>query len=335
MKVIDIHNHLFPKEWMDYLEGRKGSTTLKRTGPTEMIFYYKGVRLSTVNKVGHYDPEARMKDLDKYGIDIQIISLTTPSVELISRREGVIWAKKVNDYLATVCEKYRGRLYAYATLPLQDVKESVKELERAYKVLGAKGVIIFSNIRGMPIYSPKFFPIYEAVEAYEIPIFIHPAPPLTTEVMKKAMMPLSLFGFTLDTTMAVTGLIFQGILERFPQLKIIHAHLGGVFPYLVGRVEDCFRTYSKDYGFSLERPPSEYYKRNVYVDAISFHLPAMKCALEFLGPEHILIGTDYAHPIGGPEKVVGFVKGLGLSQEETEKILWKNSAKLFKLEDFV
>jgi aminocarboxymuconate-semialdehyde decarboxylase len=234
-----------------------------------------------------------------------------------------------------VCEKYRGRLYAYATLPLQDVKESIKELERAYKELGVKGVIIFSNIKGMPIYSPKFLPIYEAAEAYEMPLFIHPAPPVTTDAMKKASMPLPLFGFILDTTMAVTGLIFHGILESFPQLKIIHAHLGGVFPYLVGRIDDSFKSYSKDYGFSLQQMPSEYYKKNVYVDAISFHLPAMKCALEFLGPDHILMGTDYAHPIGGPEKVVGFIKDLGLPEEDTEKILRKNAVKLFKLDHFV
>lgn len=308
---------------------------MKRTGPTNMIFYYKEARLATVNRAGHYDPEERMKDLEEYGIDLQIVSLTTPSVELIPVREGVVWAKKVNDYLATVCEKYKGRLYAYATLPLQDVKESVKELERAYQELSVKGVIIFSNINGLPIYSPKFLPIYEAAEAYEMPLFIHPAPPVTTETMKKASMPLPLFGFILDTTMAVTGLIFQGILDSFPRLKIIHAHLGGMFPYLVGRIDDSFKSYSKDYGFSLQQMPSEYYKKNVYVDAISFHLPAMKCALEFLGPDHILMGTDYAHPIGGPERVVGFIKDLGLPEEDTEKILWKNAVKLFKLDHFV
>lgn len=334
MKVIDVHNHLYPKEWMDFLEGRKGSPTLKRIGPNEMIFYYKGARLATVSREGHYDPEARMKDLEDYGIDIQIMSLTTPSVELVSKREGVIWAKKVNDYFASVCEKYRNRLYAYATLPLQESKESVKELERAYKELGAKGAIIFSNVKGIPIYSQEFFPIYEAAEDYGIPLFIHPAPPVTTEVMKKASLPLPLFGFVFDTTMAVTGLIFQGILEKFPKLRIIHAHLGGVFPYLVGRIDDSFKSYQKDYGLSLQQAPSAYYKRNFYVDAISFHLPAMRCALEFLGPDHILIGTDYAHPIGGPERVMGFVKDLDLGEENTEKILWKNAAALFRLESF-
>jgi aminocarboxymuconate-semialdehyde decarboxylase len=335
MKVIDVHNHLYPKEWIAYLEGRGGSPTMVRTGPTSMVFYYEGVRLATINRAGHYDPEPRLKDLDEYRIDVQLISLTTPSVELIPATEGVVWAKKVNDYLASVCQKYKGRFYALATLPYQDVKASVKEMERAYKELCAKGITLFSNIQGKPIYSEEFLPIYEAAEAYDLPIFIHPAPPITTEALKKVQMPLPLFGFILDTTMAVTGLIFQGILEKFPKLKIIHAHLGGVFPYLVGRIDDSFKSYSKDYGFSLQQMPSEYYKKNVYVDAISFHLPAMKCALEFLGPDHILMGTDYAHPIGGPERVVGFIKDLGLPEEDTEKILWKNAVKLFKLDHFV
>ena len=332
MKVIDVHNHLYPKEWMAFLDGRAGSPTMVRTGPTSMIFYHEGARLATVSNPGHYDPEPRMKDLDRYGIDIQIISLTTPSVELIPVAEGVVWAKKVNDYFAQVCEKYKGRLYPMATLPYQDVKESVKEMERARKDLGARGITLFSSIRDKPIYSPELLPIYEAAEAYDMPIFIHPAPPLATEVMKRVQMPLPLFGFILDTTMAVTGLIFQGILERYPRLKIMHAHLGGVFPYLVGRINDSFKSYAKDYGLSLPLPPSEYYRRNVYVDTISFHLPAMKCAFEFLGADHILLGTDYAHPIGGPERIVESVKALRLPAGDEEKIFWKNATLIFKLD---
>jgi len=332
MRVIDVHNHLYPKAWMKYLEGRPGSPTLKRKGPDEMVFFFKGSRLATVSRAGHTDPEPRIKDMDEYGIDIQIVSLTTPSVELIPRAQGVAWAKKVNDCLAEMCQKYKGRFYAYATLPFQDVKASLKELERAQRELGAKGIAIFSNINGEPIYSSELLPIYEAAEAYDMPLFLHPGPPIASTVLKKVQLPLPLYGFVFDTTMAVTGLIFQGVFEKFPGLKLIHAHLGGVFPYLIGRVEDCFRSYAKDYGFSLQQPPTEYYRRNVYVDAIAFHLPAMKCALEFLGADHILIGTDYAHPIGGPERIIGFVKDLQLSEEDYEKILWKNAVQLFKLD---
>ncbi len=332
MKVIDVHNHLYPMEWINFLEGREGPLTLVRTGPTNMIFYYEGTRLATINVPGHYDPEPRMKDLDSFGIDIQIMSLTAPGIELLPPAEGTLWAKKVNDYFAEVCAKYKGRLYFNAALSCRDVPETVKEMERAHKDLGAKGITMFSNVNGEPIYSPEFLPIYEAAEAFDLPIFIHPAPPITTEALKRVRMPLPLYGFIMDTTMAVTGLIFNGVMERHPGLKIIHSHLGGVFPYLVGRINDCYNAYKGDYGFALKEEPSEYYRRNVYDDAISFHEPAIKCALEFMGADHIMIGSDYAHPIGGPTRAIESVKALGLSADDTERIMWKNAAKLYKLD---
>src|ERR1700690_3161042 len=98
MKIIDVHNHLYPEPWMDYLEDRKGSPTMKRTGPTNFVFSHKGMRLATVSKAGHYQWEPRIKDMDEYGIDVQMVSLTTPGVELFPRADGVTWAKKVNDY---------------------------------------------------------------------------------------------------------------------------------------------------------------------------------------------------------------------------------------------
>ncbi len=334
VKVIDVHNHLYPREWLNFLvkKGKIGPLTIECKTPNHFLFYYGGSRLGTIIRPGHCEPEPRLKDMDEYGIDIQIVGLTAPGVEIIPRSDAILWAKKINDHLSSMCQNYKGRFYALASLPYQDVKESLEELERAYKELGVKGIMMFSNINGKPIYSKEFLPIYEAAENYDLPIFIHPAPPLTTKVMSKINMPLPLYGFILDTTMAVTGLIFEGILERFPKLKIIHAHLGGVFPYLVGRIDDCYKAYSKDYGFSLKGLPTEYYRRNIYVDAISFHLPAMKCALEYLGPEHILVGTDYAHPIGGPDRIIGFIKDLRLPKGDYERILWRNAAQLFKLD---
>lgn len=332
MKVIDVHSHHYPPAYMAHLEGRPGSPTMVRTGPGTGFFRYEGVRLATVSVPGHYDPQPRLQDMDRYGIDVQMVSLTTPGVELLPREEGITWARKVNDDLAEICRSHAGRLYHLAALPYQDVPAAVKELERCRLELGARGITIFSNIRGVPIYDPRFLPVYEAAQEYELPIFLHPAPPLTTEAMNRARLPLPLFGFVFDTTMAVAGLIFQGVFERFPKLRVIHAHLGGTFPYLVGRINDCFHTYAKDYGYSLPGDPSEYYRRNVWDDAISFHLPAMRCALEFMGADHLVIGTDYAHPIGGPDKVEGFVRALDLPPAQCEEILWRNAAGLFHLD---
>jgi len=317
---------------MDHLEKSTGRITMKRTGPTSMIFYAEGVPLSHVSRAGHYDPEARLEDMDKYGIDIQILSLTAPSVELVPPNEGVIWARRVNDYLVSVCQKYPKRFYAYATLPYQDVDNAVRELDRAYNDLGVKGIMMFSNINGKLITAPEFYPIYAKAEEYELPILIHPAPPLTADIMKMLKLPSGLFGFVFDTTMAVISLIFQGVLEKYPKLKLIHSHLGGVVPYMVGRIDDCFDKYSEEYGLELPKAPSVYYKEQVYDDSISYHLPAMRCCLDWLGPDHIMLGTDYAHPIGHIEEAIRYIRDMRLSEEDTDKMLGGNAARVFKLE---
>lgn len=332
-KSIDVHNHLFPKEWMDYLEKRKESPKLERTGKS-MVFYSHDVFCSRITHAGHFDPAARIEDLDRCGIDTQILSLTVPSVEELPVEEGVKWARKINDYFAEVCQKYPGRFHAYATLPYQDADEALKELHRAYSELGAKGITIFSNVNFKPLSAPEFHPIYAKAEECGLPIFVHPAVPFTEEIMRKHKLHPGLYGFTLDTTIAVMSLIWQGILEKHPGLNIIHAHLGGMVPYLAQRADDCWRTYLERGESDMRLPltPSEYYKRQVYPDSMSAYLPALRCCLDFVGPGHICLGTDYAHSIGNWENAVAFIKELGLPEEDTNNILGGNAARIFNIE---
>lgn len=143
--------------------------------------------------------------------------------------------------------------------------------------------------------------------------------------------PPGIFGYTLDTSLAVVGLIWHGVLEKFPGLKIVHSHLGGVVPYLVQRMENSWQFFSKDLKYELKKSASEYYQEQVYPDSISSYPPALKCCLDFVGPEHILLGTDYAHGPGIIEQAVADVKGMGLSPEDTDSILGGNAARIFHL----
>ena len=333
-KVIDIHSHFFPKEYLDYMAKRKEFPNFEWTGPTSGIFHpMEGVIAGHVHKPGHYDAEARIKDMDELGVDAQVLSLTAPDVQSFPPAEGVIWAKKTNDCLAEICQKYPGRFYALATLPFQDIDESLKELDRAYKDLGLNGITMFSNINGKPITLEEFYPIYEKAAEYELPVMIHPAlTPLTAEAMKAVKLPFQLFGFTLDTSLAVVGLIFQGVLEKYPKLKLLHCHLGGVVPYLVGRMEIHFGSYAKEWGHKLPKTPSEYYKSQVYVDSISMHMPAMKCCLEYVGADHICMGTDYPHRGGDPKLFIASVRDMPLSEKDINKVLGENAIRLLKLE---
>jgi len=331
-RIIDVHNHLYPREWLDYLETRTQSPRMERTGPTSMIIYWQDVIVSHIFKPGHYDPEARIEDMDKAGIDVQILSYTIPDVDLLAANESVTWARKINDYYATVCQKYPGRFYASATLPYQDVDAALKELDRAYKDHNVKGITLFSNVNVKPIASPEFHPIYAKAEEHSLPVFLHPSVSLTQEIMKEHKISVALYGSTLDTTIAVMSLIWQGVLEKYPKLKIIHSHVGGMVPYLAGRLEFCWQLSSKDLGLKLAKTPSEYYKSQVYPDTIAYDfLPAMRCCLDFVGTDHFCFGTDYPHggrDLGREAECVG---KLGLSEDDTNKILSGNAAKIYKL----
>lgn len=337
MRVVDVHNHLFPPEWIEFLGSRsKLQSPRMETTPNGSILYAHNVHGSRIFNPGHFDLKVRIKDMDRCGIDTQIISLTLPGVEELPTEEGVIWARRINDYFAEVTRAYPGRFYACASLPLQDIGESVKEMERVHKEHGARGVTMYSNVNFIPLSSPEFFPIYREAEKYDLPIFIHPGIPYTHDVMKKHGLMNALYGFTFDTTIAVMSLIWKGVLDKFPRLKIIHSHLGGVVPYLVQRMEDCWAVavgdkinYRTD---SLPRTPADYYKEQVYTDSISAHLPAMRCCLDFVGPTHVCLGTDYAHSIGNWEHAVKLIRDLGLSEADTNKILGGNAIHLFRLD---
>lgn len=333
VKTIDVHTHLYPKPWMDYLEKANGPVIMKRTGPTSAVFYVRGGGVSAITMPGHYDLDSRMEDFDKCGIDIQILSLTTPGVEFLPDKDGVEWARRINDYFADVRTRYPGRYFAHASLPYQDIDAALEELDRSYKQLGIKGITMFSNIDGKPIASPEFFPIYKKAEEYGLPVFIHPGYPLIGEILEKQKINKDLYGFAVDTSMAVLSLIWQGILEKYPGLNIVHPHLGGIIPYMTHRMEACWKRQHEKLGLELPMAPSEYYKRQVYPDSNPCNSAQMRCCLDYVGPEHICLGTDYAHSTGEWETAIKYIKDLGLSEKDTNNILGGNAAIIYKIEE--
>ena len=288
----------------------------------------------TLTAPGHYDLQARIKDLDAAGLDTQLLSVTIPGPETLEPDKGVYWAKRCNDALKKAMEDYTGRFYFLATLPWQVPDEACKELERCY-TMGCKGVQMFSNFNGEPVFLDKFHGIYELADKYELPMLVHPANPLTASVMDTVRIPYQLWGYTLDTSMAVVSMIFQGLFQKFKKLTLVHGHLGGMVPYFVRRLADSYKGYGKEWGIELTESPDETYRKRVFPDTTSFYLPAMKCCLEWVGAKQMCIGTDYAHRVGDPEGAIKAVKDLGqqagLSQEEIDMILGKNLERIFKL----
>lgn len=299
---IDVHTHAQPKEYLDTLLA-SGRYETVRDPNGHLVVREKGSRFLTITPQMH-DPARRVEEMDASGIDMQVISVTTPQVYFISGQPAVDLARVCNDYLAEMVRQYPKRFRALASVPLTaDSDAAVREFERCLDDLNMTGAIIGANIDGRPIDDPAFAPFYEVMNARKSTMLIHPMVPAGIEVMNQyALAPL--VGFMMDTTLAVARLIFSGFFDTYPNVNVIVGHLGAAAPYLAGRFDIGYRSYPDCNGINAS--PSEYLKR-MYLDTVSFHTPALRCAVETVGAGRIVFGSDYPHVIGdvaGATKVI-------------------------------
>jgi predicted TIM-barrel fold metal-dependent hydrolase len=335
-RTVDVHNHWYPPDYLKYLMERTELPYVRQTGPTSFVAYAPGnVIVAHVDRAGHYDLKARIGDMDKASLDTQVMSITIPGPESLPPDEGVYWAKRINDEYAQAVRDHPGRFYALAALPYQAPDEAAKELERCHKDLGVVGIQMFSNVNGDPLFLDKYDAIFNLANQWELPFLMHPTVPWTAGVLDKLRIPYQLYGYTLDTSLSLISLIFNGVFEKYPKLRAIHGHLGGVVPYLVQRLRASWKGYAKEWGLSLSQAPDVTYATRVWPDTTSFYQPAMKCCLEWVGVGHLVVGSDYAHRVGDPEGAIQAIKDLGASlnlpQEQVDQMLGKNAEELFKL----
>ncbi len=257
-------------------------------------------------------------------------------------------ARVANDGLAELVAKYPDRFIGFvASLPMNNVEESLKEMQRATGELGAQGIQIFSNVNGKPLDAPEFVPLFEEAARRDFAIWLHPArganfADYLTEDKSKFEIWWAL-GWPYETSVAMARLVFSGLMERYPNLKIITHHMGAMIPYFEGRVGygwDQFgsRTSDADYGAllrSMKKRPIDYF-RMFYADTALFGaLPATECGLEFFGVDHVVFATDVPfEPAPGLyiRETIRCIEGLDLNHEEKNRIYEGNARRLLKLE---
>lgn len=323
---IDFHNHFYPKPYLDELKRDKGYASLRTDLEGRLLLEYLGDYNVVVG--GHVNLEDRLRDMKRSGIDMQVITLTTPGVEREKPDRGVRLARLTNDAYGEIMEKYHNRFIALATLPMQDPLAAVAELERAVKDRGLRGAMIFSNINGRSLDSGQFIPIYEKAVQLDVPMFIHPTSPINQMAMEDYRL-VPIMGFGVDTGLAILRLVFSGIMERLPKLKLVATHTGGVFPYLRGRIEVAYHAYPET-RVNIPKPPSEYLKR-IWLDTVCYDADVLASSYAFVGPDKMVMGSDYPHQIGDLEHCVSRVKDMKIGDAEKRKILGENAAKLLKL----
>ncbi|MEJ2187560.1 MAG: amidohydrolase family protein [Gemmatimonadota bacterium] len=326
MRIIDVHNHYYPPEYIEAL--RAGPSAVRLTTDTDgnPCLHYPGDYNVAVR--GHRDIAYRDSVLDDEGVDTQVLSLTTPGTHVEEPARAVELARLVNDAFADVVRRYPGRFAALATLPLNDPAASADELERAVRDLGLPGAMVFSNVNGVALSDDRYRPLWERADDLGAVIHIHPTNPVGVEAMTEFwLMPL--VGFLLDTTLAAASLVFRGIPETYRRIRWVLSHLGGAIPYLVERLDRGYEAF-RECRMHIDRPPSEYL-RAFYYDGVNFDPAALRFAVDFAGAEQIMAGSDYPHRVGSLPLMKDTVAAADLSDAQRDAILGGNAARLLGL----
>lgn len=328
MRVIDFHNHYYPPKYLEALQSGVSSVKVTVDSEGNPVLHYPGDYNVAVR--GHRDLAYRQQVLAEHGVDVQVLTLTTPGTHVESRATAVKLASLVNDDFREAMAT-RGRHFtALATLPLNDPAASVTELERACRQLGMRGAMLFSNVNGTALSDERFWPIYEVANDLGAVLYIHPTHPVGVEAMQEYwLMPL--VGFLFDTTLAAASLVFSGVADRFPRIRWALCHLGGAIPYLAERLDRGFHAF-RDCRAHIARPPSTYL-REFYYDTVNFSQAALQLAIAFAGADHILAGSDYPHQIGSIPSMLESIGGLPAGDREREGMLGLNAARLLGLEE--
>ena len=326
MTVVDFHSHFYPPQYLEEL--RRGPTAAKLWTDADgnPVVGYPGDYNVAVR--GHRDIAYRVDVLAREGVDRQVLSLTTPGTHIEAPGRAVELARLVNDAFAAVVRSHGQRFAALATLPLNDPAASVAELERAVTVLGLRGAMLFSNVNGVALADERYRPLYEKADALGAVLHIHPTNPAHVETMTEYwLMPL--VGFLFDTTLAAARLVFSGVMERFPRIRWVLAHLGGALPYIAERLDRGYEAFSECRAH-IARPPSAYLKE-LYYDTVNFDPGALRLALSFAGPHRVLAGSDYPHRIGSLHAMRESLSSLDLSPADRDAVLGGNAVRLLGL----
>jgi aminocarboxymuconate-semialdehyde decarboxylase len=323
MAIFDFHNHFYPPEYLRAVQVGPSNVRVTFDSAQNPVLHYPGDYNVVVP--GHRDIAFRETVLDKAGVNKQVLTFTTPGTHVESPERAAALARIVNDAYAAIVLERSNRFAALATLPLNDPEASVKEFTRATGDLGFKGAMVFSNVNGISLSDQRFWPLYERADAMGAVIYIHPTHPVGVEAMMDYwLMPL--VGFTFDTTLAAAKLVFSGVVERFPGIRWVLAHLGGTIPYLAERLDRGYSAFV-ECRQNISRSPSTYLKA-FYYDTVNFDPRALRLAIDFAGADHLLAGSDYPHQIGSLERMLGSIDELGLPAATKEAILGGNAERL-------
>lgn len=320
MIIVDFHNHYYPPAYLDAIRSGPSNYTVTEDDQGNPVLHSPGDKNYIVP--GHRDLDVRLAAIDAAGVHLQVLTFTAPGTLIETPARSAELAPLVNDRLASVVAEQGRRFSALATLPLNSPTAATVEFERATTELGLPGAMLFGNVNGTPLSDQRFWPIYERASERESVLYIHPTYPMGVEAMSEYwLMPL--VGFLFDTTLAAAGLVYSGVVERFPGIRWVLGHLGGAIPYLAERLDRGYDAF-EECRAHISQPPSTYL-REFYYDTVNFDPKSLRLAIDFAGVDHVVAGSDYPHQIGSLEKMIQSIEALELPNGDRERIFGANA----------
>jgi predicted TIM-barrel fold metal-dependent hydrolase len=324
---IDVHTHFQCLQFIKHLQGRSNLPRSVLDGGTYVVQCAPGLNVPEIPKI--IDVEKKLRDMDDMKIDVAVLSHGIPfGPDVLGGQAADEWAMRINDDLARIIAEHPGKFVGLGSVGFGDYRRSIAEVERCAMQLGFAGFQVFSNISNTLLDSPEFLAVLKYIGNLGMPIHLHPALPLNRIGLNSASLFLPL-GFPYDTSLNALRLIQSGLFDETPDLKLIVAHVGGVIPYLWGRIE----TYNAPSPFLPETrslPHSiDHYLSNLYVDTVCYHIEALECCYKVMGARHMLYGTD--HPFGRCDVPAELVDQLNCPAPDRELIYHGNAERLLNL----
>jgi 2,3-dihydroxybenzoate decarboxylase len=280
--------------------------------------------------------QVRLQHMDESGIDVQVIGMTSPGVQILDRDTAVGFMPQANDILAAAVRRHPSRFVGMISVAPQDPQASAKEIERGVNQLGMHSVIINSHTHGEYLSDPKFWEIFEAAEAHDTPIYLHPNS-LPKDMIKpflEAGLDGAVYGFGVETGLHALRIITAGVFDRFPKLKMIIGHMGEALPFWAYRLDYMHNATVKSKRYEAIKPtlrkPSDYLKSNFYItnSGVAWE-PAIKFSQDFMGVDRVLYAMDYPYQYA-PEEV-GFLDHMNMSEADKMAFFQTNAEHVFKI----
>lgn len=325
MPVIDIHTHILPRvipRWAEAF-GYGGFVELAHTAPGCARMMIDGKHFRDIGE-NCWSPERRMEECDAHGVTLQVLSTVPVMFSYWAKPEhGAEVARFLNDDLAAIVRKYPTRFAGLGTLPLQDPEASCRELERCVKNLGLAGVQIGSHVNDLNLNAASLFPVFALAEQLGAAVFVHPWEMLGAKELSQYWMPW-LVGMPAETTRAIASLVFGGVLEKLPKLRIAFAHGGGSFPATIGRLEQGFLCRPDLVAVDNAVNPRVYLKR-IVVDALVHDARALQYLIDVMGSNRVALGSDYPFPLGEAEPG-SLIRSMNLAKSVQEDLLFRTAS---------